>query len=135
MSEQMLDFRKLSRRFPAGVLNYSQGVHKQMVLSTNEVVAKLPWVCLMRHLVGDWGDVLQEDKDYNEKVLSEKTADRLISFYDIPHWVYKSGLFLSPRIVIVTEGDRKNTYVMYIKEFEEGSSRTQSGIWTESPMA
>ena len=57
-------------------------------------------------MIGDWGDLDNEDKQENE--LSLKEGYRLLSAYK------KEGL---PKIWIITEADRSATTVLFPEEY------------------
>lgn len=61
---------------------------------------------LLRHALGDWGDVDEQDKQANERALVEGT--RLLSAYTA------KGL---PKIWIITEADRSATTILFPAEY------------------
>lgn len=67
--------------------------------------------CITRHLMGDWGDLCDEDRDRNDVAL--QGGNRLFSVYEIPQ-----GLFgLESKIWIITESDRAYTTVLFPSEY------------------
>ena len=61
---------------------------------------------LMRHLIGDWGDLCVEDRQENEVSLAE--GFRLLSAYN------SNG---HPKIWIITEADRSATTILFPSEY------------------
>jgi hypothetical protein len=62
---------------------------------------------LRRHLSGDWGDLPEGDRDLNNAALVN--GDRLFSVYPAPG--------TEGRVVIVTEGDRRMSLMMFPAEY------------------
>jgi hypothetical protein len=62
---------------------------------------------LRRHLSGDWGDLPEGDRDLNNAALVN--GDRLFSVYLAP--------CAEGRVVIVTEGDRSMSLLMFPAEY------------------
>tara|TARA_R100000664_G_C2687650_1_gene93053 strand:- start:252 stop:578 length:327 start_codon:yes stop_codon:yes gene_type:complete len=53
-----------------------------------------------KHVCGDWGDLPQEDKDQNMKVLKEENGGRIFSVYEhkgIKFWIITSGYGNDPK--------------------------------------
>jgi hypothetical protein len=69
------------------------------------------YTCLMRHEVGDWGEVCEEDHESNELALV--SSHRLFSVYhcSAEHSVH------GDRIYIITEADRSATTVLWPSEY------------------
>lgn len=67
--------------------------------------------CFTRHLNGDWGCVMEEDRESNEAALKE--SDRLLSSYIIDPSKEKQGNTLW----IITEADRSVTTALYPHEY------------------
>lgn len=67
-------------------------------------LAPLPFV--LRHVMGDWGDLCQEDKQANAAALTY--SSRLLSAYDIPP---------NHRLWIITEADRRSTTLLLPEEY------------------
>ena len=65
-----------------------------------------PWIYLMRHSEGDWGEVNAEDAAENE--LSLRDGFRLLSAYTIT-----SGT----KIWVITERDRSATTILLPEEY------------------
>lgn len=67
------------------------------------------WVtkCYCRHLVGDWGDLDNEDLEANESALQQK--GRLLS-----HYIHSDT---KERIYIITEHDRSVTTILLPMEY------------------
>ena len=65
-----------------------------------------PTEFLSRHVVGDWGDVGEEDKQANEIALLD--GSRLLSAY---------RTVLGERIWIITEADRSATTILLPEEY------------------
>lgn len=61
---------------------------------------------LDRHVAGDWGEVCDEDKGYNDRDLID--GERLLSAYRTLRGV---------KIWIFTEGDRSSTSIMLPSEY------------------
>ena len=62
---------------------------------------------LQRHITGDWGDTLPEDRDLNEEALVMRT--RIFSAYLLPH--------TGEKIWIFTEADRSATTLLLPEEY------------------
>lgn len=86
-------------RFSMGRLRATQG-------ALDAVGVKDIAIALDRHLKGDWGDVCEEDKHYNNEALKDGT--RLFSAYHT-----SEGL----RFWIITEADRSATTVLLPDEY------------------
>ena len=67
-----------------------------------------PTALLIRHVVGDWGDVCDEDKTQNEWAL--ENGERLMS-------VYRVGDVGSPKLWVITERDRSATTILKPEEY------------------
>ena len=90
---------KSSVRFSLGQVVITRGAISD--IPANEVQE-----CLLRHAVGDWGDVSQEDWSENDGAL--KNESRLMSSY-----LSKAGV----RFWIITEWDRSNTTILLPMEY------------------
>jgi hypothetical protein len=75
-------------------------------LSLLEGVKKSPSEFLSRHLLGDWGELCQEDKAENE--LSLKHGFRLLSSYPVTE---------TDTLWIITEADRSVTTLLLPSEY------------------
>jgi acetyl-CoA carboxylase carboxyltransferase component len=62
--------------------------------------------CLVRHLLGDWGNLCEGDRNENEKALVN--GSRLFS-------AYKTNT--QPKIWIITEADRSSTCILFPDEY------------------
>jgi len=65
---------------------------------------------MLRHIVGDWGIVSDNDKQQND--LSIATGLRLLSVYRLPD---------GKRIIVITEWDRSTTTIERLDEVVAGS--------------
>ena len=61
---------------------------------------------VFRHSEGDWGDLVDEDKELNE--LAIKCGDRILS-------MYQEGL--PDKFYVITEADRSYTTVLLAEEY------------------
>ena len=52
-------------------------------LSTLEEISMVPLDLIKRHAQGDWGDLGEEDKEFNEQALID--GSRIFSKYDLPN--------------------------------------------------
>lgn len=75
--------------------------HANSVLDRDDVLR-----CLDRHVIGDWGDVCDDDKSENE--LSLKEGFRLLSAYTDRH---------GTKFWIITEADRSSTTVLLPEDY------------------
>lgn len=91
-------------KFDPGRLAVTRGVHE--LIADNPEFAKHLHLSLQRHLLGDWGEVSDEDRVANELALQE--GERLFSVYR------KEGM---PTIWIITERDRSVTTVLFPEEY------------------
>ena len=66
---------------------------------------EIEFTYLVRHLLGDWGEVDGHDRRANEAALRNGT--RLLSAYDTP----------AGRVWIITEADRTSTCVLLPEEY------------------
>jgi len=87
-----------------GRLLMTRGVND--LVAEDEFFAKFVMGSLTRHRRGDWGDLIDEDKQENE--LSLKAGYRLLSAYEV------KGL---PKIWIITEADRSATTILFPDEY------------------
>lgn len=73
--------------------------------------------CLLRHALGDWGDLTEEDIETNKAAFKE--GGRLFSSYkfDKPYDVPGAYPFTRDRIWIITEADRSYTTVLFPDEY------------------
>jgi len=61
---------------------------------------------ILRHMMGDWGDLDDEDKEANEEAIAH--GERILSAYQIAEKV---------RIYIITERDRSITTILLPSEY------------------
>lgn len=71
--------------------------------------------CLQRHLEGDWGDIVDEDKEQNEIAL--ETGAILMSAYAIDETRPVPEDMSENCIWIITDSERKQTAVMTVEEY------------------
>lgn len=88
-------------RFPMGNLYATQGALKALHDAETGVVELLE-----RHLVGDWGDLCEEDRQENEYSVDKRL--RLLSAYNLP---------TGEKIWIITEADRSITTLLTPVEY------------------
>ncbi len=91
-------------RFELGCMVFTRRVSDW--ISGDKSLTKFTMECLRRHVVGDWGDLSEEDKRENEYSLGKYL--RLLSAYK-----YSDGT----KIWIVTEADRQSTTVLFPDEY------------------
>lgn len=94
----------MKQKFDPGYMVCTAGVNGRMLEDQN--FRKHVHECLLRHLLGDWGDVCEEDRQANEMALVRNT--RLFSAYKA------KGL---PKIWIITEADRSSTCILFPEEY------------------
>lgn len=92
---------KTIQRFPLGRTLITPGA-----LEAIAEAEEIPAAFLARHLVGDWGEVCQEDAQENE--LSLREGFRILSAYRT-----KNGT----RIWVITEADRSATTILLPEEY------------------
>ena len=91
-------------RVELGQVVYTQGVNG--LVNEGERFRMFVNESVLRHQLGDWGDLGPEDKAANERALIEGT--RLLSAYTA------KGL---PKIWILTEADRSSTCILFPSEY------------------
>lgn len=91
-------------RFNPGQIYASDGVNKKM--DENPDFYEFVCECIHRHLMGDWGDLCEEDITENQIALEDE--GRILSAYS-----YRDGT----RIWIITEWDRSATTVLFPDEY------------------
>ena len=94
-----MDDTKYSELFSLGTLVMTEGVREKVPL-------KESWDALIRHLVGDWGDLSEKDWALNDEALVN--GSRLMSVYQT-----SSGI----RFWIITEWDRSVTTLLLPNEY------------------
>ena len=92
---------KLQPTFPLGQVVATPGA-----LEALEQSGQSPAMFLNRHVVGDWGNVDDEDKQANDQALIEGT--RLLSAYRLSD---------GTKIWIITEADRSSTCLLLPSEY------------------
>ncbi len=65
-----------------------------------------PITLLLRHRVGDWGDMVEEDRQMNDLALKE--GGRIFSAYELPNGI---------KIWLITEWDRSVTTLLLPEEY------------------
>lgn len=91
----------LPRRFPLGQIVATPGALKALTEASDS-----PSSFLRRHVVGDWGELDEEDRQENE--LSVSAGFRLLSAYTL-----STGI----RIWVITEADRSATTLLLPEEY------------------
>jgi len=95
---------KIGERFQAGSIVCTSAINNLMCESNR--FRMFVHECLLRHVVGDWGDLCEGDKQANEKALVDDS--RLLS-------AYKSDSL--PKIWIITEADRSSTCILFPNDY------------------
>ena len=95
---------KVSEKFQAGNIVCTAGVNNLMC--ENDRFRMFVHECLVRHMLGDWGDLCEADKEANERALLNDS--RLLSAY------IADGL---PKVWIITEADRSSTCILFPEEY------------------
>lgn len=93
--------RYRSPRFKPGQLLATPGAMQALESNQTE-----PIELLGRHLVGDWGDVCEEDAQANADALA--AGGRLLSVYRLPD---------GQKVWIITEADRSATTLLLPSEY------------------
>ena len=88
-------------RFPMGQIVATPGA-----LQALEEASESPAALLKRHLIGDWGELSDEDRQENERSVSD--GCRILSAYTL-----STGI----RIWIITEADRSATTLLLPPEY------------------
>ena len=88
-------------RFPMGQIVATPGA-----LQALEEASESPAALLKRHLIGDWGELSDEDRQENERSVSD--GCRILSAYTL-----STGI----RIWIITEADRSATTLLLPSEY------------------
>ncbi len=95
---------EIGTRFRPGRLLCTAGVNGRMCQDVT--FRRFAHECLVRHLLGDWGDLTAEDRYANDRALVEGT--RLLSAYA------EEGF---QKIWIITEADRSSTTILFPSEY------------------
>lgn len=88
-------------RFPFGQIVATPGA-----LESLEEAGERPATFLQRHIVGDWGEVDEHDRQENEQSLTD--GCRLLSAYT---------LSTGTKLWIITEADRSSTTLLLPSEY------------------
>lgn len=88
-------------RFPLGTVVLTPGAIDALTRS-----GETPTPLLKRHVIGDWGDICEEDKWANERALAE--GERLMSAYRTR---------LGDKLWVITEADRECTTLLLPDEY------------------
>jgi len=94
--------------FQLGKLVSTAGVHQEC--NNDPVFAFNVHSCLDRYKKGDWGDLGEEDKGYNNDAVRD--GDRILAAYLVP--TIKNQ---TKKIYIVTEWDRSVTTILFPEEY------------------
>ena len=94
----------IGEKFKSGQVVCTSGVNALM--QEDPIFRKHAHECLVRHLLGDCGDLGAADREANNRALADGT--RLFSAY------LAQGL---PKIWIITEADRSATTVLFPSEY------------------
>lgn len=92
-------------KFKVGRVGFTTLVTKE--IERNKDLGLFIEQCMARHQRGDWGDISEQDKKYNEEALLN--GGRLISYY--------VGTDYCRDILIATAADRLYTTVMFPQEY------------------
>jgi len=95
--------RTLEAKFRIGALVMTQGVSELMKEHGLE-----PLGFVSRHIVGDWGELPDEDKEANENSITN--GGRIFSAYDLFGFPEK-------RLWVITEADRSCTTILLPSEY------------------
>ena len=107
MKEQMNGTRnRPERRNRWPLFDLGQVVATPGALSALERAGESPFAYLARHVTGDWGDLVEEDRQENELAL--KSGFRLLSAYRLGD---------ETKIWIITEHDRSVTTLLLPSEY------------------
>lgn len=87
-----------------GQLVASRGVAEE--IKCNSAFEKFVRKSFSRHATGDWGDMCEEDKAYNDYALEH--GERLFSSYNYNE---------DTKIWIITEWDRSATTILFPEEY------------------
>ena len=90
-------------KFKLGQIVTTRGVND--LIAKDEEFAEFVWKSFERHIMGDWGDLPEEDKKENEFSLDKNL--RLLSAYEKGKW----------KIWVITEADRSATTILFPEEY------------------
>jgi len=99
MIEPLLSLKSSDTKFRLGVLRFTVGAYTTVPFE--DIAA-----ALARHAAGDWGDLVDEDREENEFSLHKYL--RLLSVYHDRYAV---------KFWIITEADRESTTVLLPEEY------------------
>ena len=105
---EILKAKPMKIKFKPGTLVMTQGVSQ--AIQSDKDFAKFSANCMKRHLVGDWGDLSDEDRDSNNRALVD--GSRLFSSYKLPNPIYAEE-----KLWIITEADRAATTILFPGEY------------------
>lgn len=88
-------------RFPLGQIVGTPGALLALTVAEDS-----PSSFLHRHVIGDWGEIDQEDRQENERSVS--SGCRLLSAYTTSQGI---------RIWVITEADRSSTTILLPEEY------------------
>lgn len=91
-------------KFKTGQILCTAGVNNLMC--ENDYFRMFVHECLVRHMLGDWGNLCEGDRQANERALIGDS--RLLS-------AYKMGDL--PKVWIITEADRSVTTILFPDEY------------------
>jgi hypothetical protein len=89
------------RLFPLGRLVATPGA-----LQALDDAGQNPWEFVVRHLAGDWGDLVAEDRRLNDQAV--KAGGRILSAY-----ILQTG----EMVWVITEADRSVTAILLPTEY------------------
>ena len=103
-----MDTKTAEGRDPTGTRLFSLGqiVATPGALQALETAGQLASTFLVRHVMGDWGDLCDEDKQANDEAIADDL--RILSAYRLSDGV---------KIWIITECDRSVTTVLLPQEY------------------
>ncbi len=96
----------MSQRYPSLGFKPGQLLATPGAVEVLEANAVEPMALIGRHLVGDWGNVCDEDAQANEDALAD--GARLFSGYVLNH---------GQRVWVITEADRSATTILLPDEY------------------
>jgi hypothetical protein len=94
----------IGKKFNTGQIVVTRGIADLMM--DNDFFRMFVHESLLRHTLGDWGDVGIDDKHQNEMALAEE--ERLFSVYQAKSL---------PKVWVITEADRSSTCVLFPNEY------------------
>jgi hypothetical protein len=97
-------------RFELGQLCYTPGAQALL-----QEYRTSPFQLLARHVIGDWGDVCEEDAQSNEEALQMDA--RLMSVYGITVPTEDNGISASVKVWVITEAVRSVTTILLPEEY------------------